>query len=307
MRRVVISFVVLIVVAGVAAGWWWWRPRARPAPGGERSAAVRETTRPVRTVPVADLVLQLNGADTTQVTAGTAVFFTVTLTGTSPEPAFRLGAPGKPWSANLRFETPDGKPVTFVIEQLGPPSTSRFGDLAAVAAPTPQSEVAIVDATHVHQIEFGVNPEQAARFQAGAHAVRAVLPLDSARGGLTQLVSNTVTLSVAHASPGAQPAPDADKVRLEAAARFYLRAEKWQDAHRHALQLVERHDADTVAYTLLADALDGLRRDDEALAAYREALASLPEGVDESPDYLLARMEAVLHRLETSQGQKGEK
>jgi hypothetical protein len=67
---------------------------------------------------------------------------------------------------------------------------------------------------------------------------------------------------------------------------------------------VERADADTTAFTLFADALDGLGRDDEALAAYQEAIAALPADVDESPDYLIARMDAVLRRLEAARAGK---
>ena len=79
---------------------------------------------------------------------------------------------------------------------------------------------------------------------------------------------------------------------------------KWEDAHRIALQLVEREDADAVAYTLLADALNGLERNDEALTAYRAALASLPTPLEESPDDLIARMEHVQRRIDAAKGKK---
>lgn len=67
-----------------------------------------------------------------------------------------------------------------------------------------------------------------------------------------------------------------------------------------ALQLVERESPDTAAFTFLGDALNGLHRDGEALAAYDEALATLPTTPDEAPNYLFARMEAVQRRLEAA-------
>ncbi len=305
MRRTVIALVVvlLLVVAAGAGGWWWWRKTSSTSTG-ERGGR-RAATRPVQPLPVADLVLQVDGSDSARVHAGTPVIFTVTLTGTTPDPALRVGGPGKPWCANVRFETPDGKPVAFRIEQLGTPFTSHFpADLNALTKPTPQSDEAIVDVSRVHQVEFGVGPEEAARFATGTLTVRAVLPLDAQSSSLSQLVSNTVSIALDPAAESGQASDDAVKRRLEAAARFYLTAGKWEDAHRVALQLVGRDAPDTMAYTLLGDALDGLRRDNEALAAYHEALAAWPEAVDESPDYLIARMEMVLQRLEASAGKK---
>jgi hypothetical protein len=300
-RRIGLALLVLTVVAAAAAGWWWRRTLPAPAAGKNAPAAAVPAA---QAVPIADLVLQLNGGTEAYVGRGTSVFFTVTLTGTSPEPAFRVGRQGTPWSANLRFETPDGKPVAIRIEQLGPPFTSRFADDPRVAAPpTPDGDEAIVDATRVHQVEFGVSPDEAAR-AAGTHALRAVLPIEGNARGPTRLVSNAVTLAIDDGTAAAQQAPGAEKLQLEAAARFYLRARRWDDAHRVARGLVERADADTTAFTLFADALDGLGRYDEALAAYQEAIAALPADVDESPDYLIARMDAVLRRLEAARGGK---
>jgi tetratricopeptide (TPR) repeat protein len=148
-------------------------------------------------------------------------------------------------------------------------------------------------------MEFGVSPEESARIATGTLTVRAVLRPAATVPDSRQRVSNPVTLTVAPALSA-----DAEKAHLETLARFNLRSQKWDEAHRAALRLVERDDADATAYILLGDSLNGLRRDEEALAAYQEALAVLPKNLDESPDYLLARMEEVQQRLEAAAARK---
>jgi hypothetical protein len=296
MRRIRFALIVLLVLAAGTAVWFRWH-RAMPSTGGrttgDGSAAVQPVPVPV---PVADLVLQIEGGGEARAAAGTPLVFTVTLTGTTPEPAFRVGRQGNPWPGNLRFETPDGQPLPFQLQQLGPAVTSRFtGD--PDAAPTPQLDEAVVDASHVHQVDFGVGPDEAARIPAGVYSARAVLPLDRNSTGAGLLASNAVAITIEQADAVA-----ASRGHLEAAARFYLRAARWDDAHRTALPLVQRDDADAEAYTLLGEALDGMGRYEEALAAYQEAFASLPEDIDESPDYLAARMDAVQRRLAASPG-----
>ena len=288
-----------VVSLGAAAAWWLW-----PAKKGASapSAASRKAQPPPSKEPAAELVLQVNGGTSVQVPAGSAVFFTVSLTGSASGSGLRVGAAGRPWTADLRFETGDtGQPLPWRIERLGQPLTLRFpGDPQTTPSSTTQTDEAIVDGSSVHQIELGVSPDEATRIASGTYAVRAVLPLPRNSSGETRLVSNTVTLVVEGVESAAQPSLAAEKTRLEAAARFHLRSEKWEDAHRIALQLVQRESADALAYLLLGDALNGLQRDDEALAAYREALAELPKTVDESPDYVIARMAQVEQRLETA-------
>ena len=234
------------------------------------------------------------------------MFLMVSLSGNSPTSELRVGVPGRPWSARLRFETADGKPFPARIDQLGPPASYRFdggADVAGTGA-ADQTDEAVVSPSRVSEVESGISPDEAARIEGGSHSVRAVLSLDRAADGQTQLVSNTVRVTIRKPPDmGGNPFPDS-KPRLVAAARFYLRAQKWEDAHRIALQLVERQDADAVAYTLLADALNGLERNDEALAAYRAALASLPTPLEESPDYLFARIDQVQGRIDAAKGKK---
>jgi hypothetical protein len=250
------------------------------------------------------LTLQVNDATGADVGAGEPVFFAVSLSGTSPTRAFRISTPGRAWSAELRFETSDGKPVPMKIEQLGSADTYRIRRARKTpeAAPLGQGPEALVDDSRIHLVDFGLGPDESARLAAGAYDVRVVLPLASAPEGITQLVSNTVSVRVAPAASGSQASPEQEKVRLEAAARFHLQAHNWEAAHRVALQLVERQDAGTAAFILLGDSLNGLRRDGEALAAYQDAMATLPQDLKESPDYLLARIEEVEQRLQAAKG-----
>lgn len=304
MRRPVIAIIVFAVAGGVAAWRFWPRAQQSPAPAQTPSGGTAEPgVAPL--AAAAELVLQVNGTEGAELTPGTSVFFTVSLTGTTPEPSLRIGTPARPWFTDVTWETSDGKPFAVRIDRLGPPASYRFGKDPGATTPVPpdRSDEVLVDSSRVHQIEFGLTPEESGRLTAGTHDVRAVLNLTAAPTGDARLISNPVTITVLPAA-GAPPSAAEDKRRLESMARFYLRSEKWEDAHRIALQLVEPEGRDAAAFILLADALSGLRRDDEALAAYQEALASLPKPLRESPDYIMARMEAVRQRLEASKQNK---
>jgi len=303
MRRPVIAIIVLALAGGLAA-WRFW-PRARQSPEPAQTSSGGTAVPAAAPAAAAELVLQVNGTAGAELTLGTAVFFTVSLTGTTPEPSLRIGTPARPWYTDVKLETADGKPFAVRVDQLGPPRFYRFGKDPAATAPVlpDRSDEVLVDSSRVHQIEFGLSPEESGRLTAGMHGLRAVLNLTGAPTGEARLISNPVTITVQPAA-GASPSPDEEKRRLESTARFYLRSEKWEDAHRIARQLVEREGRDTAAFILLADALSGLKRDHEALAAYQEALASLPKPLNESPDYLMARMEAARQRLEAAKEKK---
>jgi hypothetical protein len=303
MRRIL--FALIVLVAAAAAAGWWFRSRGVQSPpaaaSGASPASRAAATQPARPpLPPAGLTLEIDGGPNAQVARGEAMFFIVSLTGTSPA-ELRVGAAGQPWSARLRFESAEGKPFPARIEQLGRPLAFRFDRSSATSE---ESDEAVVSASRGSQVGFGMSPDEAARIEGGTHTLRAVLSLEPAIAGRTEFVSNTVRFTVRMPPDmGGNPFPDA-KPRLRSAARFYLRAEKWDDAHRIALQLVQRDDVDGEAYTLLADALNGLQRNDEALAAYRAALASLPAGTQESPDYLFARIDQLEERIGAAKGKK---
>jgi len=300
MRRLIIALVVLAVAGGIAV----WRLRSRAPQNPGVPPATTDAAAGGIPTPAADLVLQVNGGARVDVTSGTPVFFTVSLTGTAPGPSIRIATTARPWFAGLRFETADEKPFAPRVDQLGPAVAYLFDEdpRTPMATAAEQTNALLVDASRVHQVELGLSPDEAARLTAGSYDVRAVLSLTTAAKGEIRVTSNAVTITVATAAT-AQPSPAEEKRRLESTAHFYLRSEKWEDAHRIAVQLVGREGAGAEAHILLADALNGLRRDEEALAAYYEAAARLP-APKESPDYLIARMESVRQRLEASKAKK---
>ena len=285
MRRLAVALAVLVVL-GAATAWWRWSDRRQvssspTAPGSPASPSEEA-------VAGADLVLQVNGTASARLHAGSSVFFTVTLTGPAPES----------WSTSVRFVTADDKPFASRIERLGSPLTFTFARDRRTGPPdaAKQDEK---NAPPMHRAEYGTSPEESARLPIGAHTIRVVLPVDQSMSANGTLLSNTVTLTV-DGPDATGPAPAGEKARLESAATFNLLAGKWDEAHRLALQLVAREDADTSAYALLGDALTGLKRDSEALAVYQEALALVPPDLDEAPNYLIARMEEIHVRLEAA-------
>jgi hypothetical protein len=303
MRPLAIS-VLGLTAAGLVTGWWLW-PRAR----AERQLGTPQTSPAVENSPtpaqipsrLAVLELQVNDALGTRIRSGGPLLFSVALIGTSSTRALRIGEAGRAWSVDLRFETVDGRPAGLKVEPLGDPAVIPRGRESR--APPPASSEpdgkTVVDDSRIHRVEFGLSPDESARLAPGTYNLRVVLPLPSAPEGVKMLASNAVSVTVELPASGERAPAEQEKMRLQAAARFYNHAKKWEDAHRVALQLVERQDAGTTAYLLLGDALNGLRRDDEALAAYQEALAALPKETKEAPVYLLTRIEQVRERLES--------
>ena len=292
MRRLAVALaVLLLVVISAITAWWRWSDRRQvsgspAAPGSPASSSGAAVT-------AADLVLQVDGAAGARVPVGSAVFFTVTLTGSAPAS----------WTTSVRFVTGDDKPFRSHVEPLGQPLTFTFARDRRAGTADAAAQNQEEDALPMHRAEYGTSPEESARIPAGAYTLRVLLPVDRSVSANGTLRSNTVTLTV-DGPDATGPAPTAEKARLESAAHFNLLAEKWEDAHRLALQLVAREDADTSAYALLGDALNGLKRDGEALAAYQEALALVSPDLDEAPDYLIARMEEIHARLEAASAQK---
>jgi hypothetical protein len=270
MKRAGIAFALFALVAGGAASWWLWSrsrsPVKAPEPESEVPAEVEATSR-VQAEAVEQLLLRVNRGHAAE-SEGEAVFFAVTL--------LNPAATDDSWRSQVTFESAAEEPVPWEIELL---------DRGTAHSPPAESSTSARPAPR--QASFGVAPEEALRLPPGVHEIRAVL----LRAG-NPLTSNPVTLTV---KVPAAPAT-AEKTRLEAAARFYLLAQRWEEAHRVASQLAGRPDADTLSYSILGDALSGLERYEEALAAYQGALAEAPSDQLEAPDYLLARIAELQER-----------
>jgi hypothetical protein len=293
---------ILALLIAVAGGTWFLR-RGRDVPGGTSatSPAAAQSNRPDSAAAKArepvDLVLQIENGDSVSVQVGTPAVLTVTVSAVAGSSPISLGAPGRPWPGDLRFELADrGADLPWTLRRIDPP---RTWTIKGATAPAPaQAEIAVLDAATVHQIEFAIPPDEALRLTPGTYLLRATLPIT----GIGNVTSNAVTLTATAADATAPAVPQA---RLEAMAGYYLKVRDWENAYRHALQLVERETADVRAYTLLGDACTGLGRDEEALAAYREAVAAVPQDSPEAPDYLLARIREVEDRLSAKGGGGG--
>ena len=291
------------VVAAAAWSLWPNEPRgaAEALAPASTDAAPQGRVAPAIKLPAGALELQVNSAATARVTAGSSVIFTVSLTGSPASPPLRLGGAGRPWSGSLRFEIGDpAQPLPWRLATLGDPVTVRLdaGTPASSPAGAAATGEVVVDESSIHQIELGVSPDEAARIAAGTYSIRVALSLPDNTGG--ELVSNRVELVVEPPGSTAASVAGVEKLRLEAAARFHLSAGQWEDARGVALQLVQRDAPDTLAYRLLGDALAGLGRDDEAIAAYREALGRFPETSPEAPEYLIARIAQVEERVQAA-------
>jgi tetratricopeptide (TPR) repeat protein len=153
----------------------------------------------------------------------------------------------------------------------------------------------------LYRVDLGVDPQDALKIPAGRYGVVAVLhtPFWPPWRWSGNVSSRPVTVQVL-APDNAGPAPtDLEQERLVASIEFYLDAHRFQDAYEKASQLKE-HEPDWIySYVLLGDALNGLRRDQEALETYDYALdLTAQQNSYEPPEYLLMRKHEVQQRLE---------
>jgi Flp pilus assembly protein TadD len=113
------------------------------------------------------------------------------------------------------------------------------------------------------------------------------------------VTSNSVVVSVEERIKETTPADDQEWNRLVESINFYLRAGRFEDAHGLALQAVEQKQDNVDSHILLGDALNGMRRDEEALKSYRKALFMIAtKGKQyEPPTYLMLRIDEVKQRL----------
>ena len=264
MRRAVVAVALLAAAGALGAAWF---VSMRQDGSGDRSATPQDQNRgsTPQGAPRPDqptAALHLDTDPPGTVVAGTPVFFSVTL----ERPG--AAAADDAWLTTLRFETPDAVVIAWPVRRLG---ASHLID-------------------RFTRIRYGIDPDASGRIPPGTYLISAAARLDGA-----PVTSDTVQLQVT-ASGELAPSPE----RLLQVGRFHLEAGEFDRAHAIALKLVEAAD-DTEAYILLGDALVGLRRDEEAIAAYTEALASIRDSqTDEPPDRILTAIDRAYDRLEAS-------
>jgi hypothetical protein len=256
-------------------------------------------------VPDVSLSVQVNGVREVSLLPGAPLIFTVFMSGSRTDPPLHIGGSGDPWYGYLRLEPVEaGKRIPFSWILLGKPhalaNPGPSGDLGNPDLYT-GDEAIMEKEMNLYTADLGVAPEETAKMPEGRYAIRAVLEVPSESQGRWsgKAVSNPVVVSVGERVKDTTPAEDPELSGLVESINFYIRTERFEDARRLALELKERQPKNVRSYILLGDALNGLKRDREALGAYMKALYIIAtKGKQyEPPTYLIMRIDQVKQRL----------
>lgn len=288
MMRKVLLYIIFIVLINFLAVIVW--------AGWQKGFISQGAPKPDFIPPV--LTLQVNRQDNVDILQGTPLVFTVYLSGSSSVNPLRIGKPDSPWHTHVQLELAEGKPLPWKLMSLGPPQAIIIQSDASgkITVDGKDGSEAVIDAEHQYTVEFGIGPEESAGISPGRYTVQAVLDVPFA-GKSKRVVSIPVVVNVQEF--GKTPLTAEQELRrLIESAEFYLQAERFEDAYRLALQVKERQPKKIQSYILLGDALNGLRRDKEALEAYDYALhLSAMRKQYEPPTYLMLRKYEVEQRL----------
>lgn len=289
MRKFLLSVVIIaliIIVSGI--GWF-----------GLRKSSLSQAPSPSAS-PLLVFKLQVNRQDNNvDILQGTPLVFTVFLSGSKSAPTpSRIGKSGSPWHTHVRLELAEGKPLTWKLAMLGSPQAFLFQRDASgrINIEGKEGEEAIIDAEHNYTVEIGIDPDESAKITPGLYTIQAILDISFEREN-KRVVSNPVIVNVQE-----QKVPltaEQELRRLIESAEFYIQASRFEDAYLLAIKVKEREPKKIQSYMLLGDALNGLRRDKEALEAYDYALhLSAMRKQYEPPTYLMLRKYEVEQRLE---------
>ena len=151
-------------------------------------------------------------------------------------------------------------------------------------------------AQQVYTVSTIASPQAMADVRPGAYRVRAVLetPPWILWGWRGRRVSPPVTIVVRDASKSGYKRQTLETQRISLAADFYIAAARFVEAEQAVRELLAIEPRRAHAHMLLGDALVGLERQNEALAAYRRAIALLPRS-NEEPTLLLNRIREVIN------------
>lgn len=228
--------------------------------------------------PVLTLLVNRQGAAV--LAQGTPVVFDVYLTGTRRGRQTRIGSSASPWHRLVLLEHVETKELLpWRTTVLGAPRATEYGFAEGRPAVTQHdaSAARIGGVGRVQKVTIAVAPEDSAPIAPGVYHVRAVLetPFWEFRGWRGLVASAPVTLTIAAGPGGSDPSLEA--ARLTESARFYLSAQRFDDAHRAASELLQREPESADAYILIGDALAGSGRNREALEAYWSASRLIPK------------------------------
>jgi hypothetical protein len=289
MRKVlvpgVITIIAILLAGGVLLGKRIWSQYHAPSP-----------------------TLELHVDRTTEVTLlqGSPLIFTVSLVGSRRSPRLSIGTPGHPWYSHVGLESIENpQPLPWKVLLLSSPrSMSYSGDASGRIAFETGGDEALVGAGRFYTLDLGIDPEEATRIHQGRYMVRAVLdlPFWPPWKWIGRVVSTPVTVNIVTKGDTTALTVDLERKRLIKSINFYLEAKQFENAYEVALQFKDREPRGIYTYLLLGDALNGLRRYQEALEAYDYALhLAAQTNTYEPPEYLLMRKHEVERRLEGGQ------
>jgi hypothetical protein len=258
-----------------------------------RSSRASRTVRPGITVLV-------NHQPRIEVIPGTPLMFQASLSSSPMSGAFSVGSRWRAWHTLLRLEGIDsgGRPVSWVRADLSTPRSIHVIEDADRRPDVTEdtASVARFDAgRHVHTVMLAVGPDETAAIPAGMYRFRVVLetPFWLFWGWGGRAVSSAATIVVRDPSRPDTHIAQLEATRLTLAADFYLNAGRFADAHRLAQTLTTIKPKDSRSHMQLGDALVGMNRQQEALAAYRIALALRPPSYEE-PTLLMDRIQLAI-------------
>ncbi len=244
------------------------------------------------------LTLLINLRPSVEVAPRTPLVFELSLGSSPSSRGFDIGSRWKPWHALVRLEGTGGGAIPWPLARLGAPRSMHVGRDAegrpAVTVDT--SAVARLEAgRHVHTVTFAAGPEETAGIKPGTYRLRGVLetPFWQLWGWRGRAVSAAATVVVLDPAQAGEKGPQLEAERLARAADFYVNAGRFEDAHRAATSLTGLRPKEPRSYMLLGDASAGLDRRQEALDAYRRAMALLPPSYEE-PTLLMERIRQVV-------------
>lgn len=281
-RRIMIWAAVVIMAAALSSVAWLTlrAPSANPA------------ARP-------GLTLLVNLRPHVEMTPGTPVVVELSLGSSPSAPSLDVGSRWRPWHSLVRLEEVGGDGVSWPLTRRSSRSVHIVRDTNGRPSVTVDTTaVAHLEAgRHVHTVTFGAAPDETAGLKPGTYRFRAVLetPFWMLWGWKGRAVSGAATIVVVDPSRAGKKSQQLESQRLAGAADFYVKASRFADAHRLATALTRLMPNETRSYMLLGDAAAGLDRPQEALNAYRRALA-LRRPSYEEPTLLYERIESVVGR-----------
>jgi hypothetical protein len=280
-RRVAAVSATLLVATVAATGWMAWR-------------------RPSAQAPPLGVTLLVNHGSHVEVTPGTPLVFEVSITSSASSASVSIGSRWRSWHRLIRLEASGRAGMPWALSSGGPPRSLSVVPTTD-GRPDIRTETNVPPIAHfergqqVYTITEVASPEAAAGVPPGAYRVRAVVetPAWMLWGWRGRALSQPVTIVVRDPSRAGDKRESLEKQRLARVAGFYIAAARFTEAEGTARQLLAVEPEQSRSHILLGDALAGLKRRQEALAAYRRAMALLPRSYD-APTVLMDRIRRVV-------------